>query len=133
MIGDDDPLLLAVYGTLRRGGGGRAAAGLEVGDVTDLGPCRLPGVLIHLGAYPGLVDGDGEVVGELLRCAGAAVLARLDAFEGFDPALPFAPLFVRRRCTLLQPHGVAAWVYRFAGDAASFPPLPGGDWLATRG
>jgi gamma-glutamylcyclotransferase (GGCT)/AIG2-like uncharacterized protein YtfP len=136
---DHDPLLLAVYGTLRRGGGGRAAAGLGDGDLVDLGPCRLPGALVDLGAYPGLVDADGAegggsqgVTAELVRCADAAVLARLDAFEGFDPALPISPLFVRRPVTLLNPAATTVWAYRFAGDPSAYPRLPGGDWMAAR-
>lgn len=129
----EDPLLLAVYGTLRRGDGGRRRAGLGPGDLEDLGPCRIPGVLVDLGAYPGLLEGDGAVVGELVRCADPAVLARIDAFEGHDPDLPHDPLFVRRPVTLLEPEGLRASAYLFAAPTGGAPEIPGGDWMAHRG
>ena len=170
-MGSADSLLVAVYGTLRRGGGGRRRAGLRPADLTEVGPCRLRGRLVDLGAYPGLVEagdvggetagrvgeaggtgkargtagpgaseraagataaevrGAGLVVGELVRCAGPDVLARLDAFEGYDPLQPWDPLFLRRRRTLVEPAGVEAWVYVFAGHPAGLPEVAGGDWM----
>ena len=54
----------AVYGLLRAGESGFAQFGLEHA-FAPLGPCVLPGQLYDLGAYPGLVDAPGEVIGEM--------------------------------------------------------------------
>ena len=55
---------VAVYGLLRSGESGFERFGLA-GAFKPLGPCVIPGRLYDLGAYPGLVDEPGEVVGEL--------------------------------------------------------------------
>ncbi|MDP8970588.1 MAG: gamma-glutamylcyclotransferase [Actinomycetota bacterium] len=119
---------IAVYGTLRRGGGAQAALGLA-GALEYRGRCRLRGVLIDLGAYPGLVAGEGTVAGELYDVADLAVLRLLDRFEHYDPADPAGSAFVRRLSRLLDPP-VDAWVWYYNRPVAGLPRLASGDWLA---
>jgi gamma-glutamylcyclotransferase (GGCT)/AIG2-like uncharacterized protein YtfP len=121
-------LPLAAYGTLRTPAV-RRRLGLA-GGLVVLGPCRMPGRLVDLGAYPGLVGGPGVVHGELLAVADPAVLAALDAYEGWNPHAPAASLFRREAVTLAAPAGVRAWTYRYNRDPRGAASIPGGDWLA---
>ena len=82
-------------------------------------PCRIPGELWDLGAYPGLVEGAGAAAGELHAILDEDVLTVLDAFEGVE--------YVRRKVTLLDPP-VEAWVYVFVGGLAGRRPVPSGCW-----
>ncbi len=117
-----------MYGTLRRGGGAQSALGL-CRALSYLGPCRLRGTLVDLGAFPGLVAGDGSVTGELYEVADRAVLERLDRFEGYDPADPTGSAFVRRLARLLDPP-VHAWVWYYNRPTTGRPRVASGDWLA---
>ena len=80
-----------IYGTLLRG--------LERAHLLEqaefLGPATAPGRLHALGAYPGLLEGSGTVVGELYRID-EQTRAQLDRVEGFDPANPDDSLYQRR-------------------------------------
>ena len=56
--------MVAVYGTLRRGGSNDIRRWQA--DVRWLGHCRLPGQLHDMGPYPGLVlDGSYKVLAEV--------------------------------------------------------------------
>src|SRR5688572_16273609 len=74
---------LFVYGTLRTG---EAARALVASHVVRSAPATLRGELYAFAlGYPGVVDGDGAVAGELLWLADlAAALPVLDAYEGDD-------------------------------------------------
>ena len=56
--------LLAVYGTLMSG---QAYAGRPEVErlLIPVGPCRIRGGLYSQGSYPWLIEGEGEVAGEL--------------------------------------------------------------------
>jgi gamma-glutamylcyclotransferase (GGCT)/AIG2-like uncharacterized protein YtfP len=79
-------------------------------------PALTQGCLFHLSlGYPGLTVGDGWVTGALLQFRDAAAIARMDAFEDYDPNLPdtenqyirqLRPVFSPSR----QPLGTA-WMY----------------------
>lgn len=92
---------LAVYGTLRRGFDVQAKLGVS-GRLRFERPCVIPGRLIDLGDYPGLLPGDGRVPGELFGVLDPAVWPILDEYEGEE--------YERRRTDLLEPR-VKAWVY----------------------
>ena len=112
--------LLAVYGTLRRGGGGWRE--LPAGQTTFLTRCVIPGRLFTHGPYPTVrLDPAGEVIGDLFRIA-PELLPALDAYEREGE------LYLRRQVPLTQPVDVTAWVYLDATEAA-LPEIPGGDWL----
>ena len=109
---------LFVYGTLMNDSG--LAATIE-GDMFDLGP------------YPGVIPGDGTVVGELHDYASMsdaeweAQLVNFDRYEGVGSGL-----YRREKvfATLGDGTEVETWVY-FYGDADELrqtTPVPDGAW-----
>lgn len=103
--------LLAAYGTLMRGERGPSLAGVE--DALEfVATCRIRGQLFDAGAYPVMVEGEGEVVGELFRVRDATTWEKLDAYEGTYYTSEQESLFVRRVVRLIEPE-IDAWVYFF--------------------
>lgn len=144
-----EPGWLVVYGSLMRGlpasalafAGGAADADGAPRDLLDrlgagsglrlAGPCRVPGVLFDLGAYPALrpaATGLDVVCGELHAILDPAVLERLDAFEGYDPGDPAGSDYLRAPITLLEPPGVVAWIYVYNRVPAAEQRIASGDW-----
>jgi len=121
----------AVYGLLRKGASGFAEFGLARA-FRPLGPCRIPGVIHDLGGYPGLVAGQGEVIGELFEVTDVSVIARLDAFEDYDPHKPEGSRYLRRRIRLLSPDA-EAWVSVWNRPVSGFARVESGDWLEWAG
>lgn len=100
---------IAVYGLLRKGAAAFARFGLDRA-FTPLGPCRLRGRLYDLGDYPGLVEGGGEVVGELYEVRDVSVMPALDAFEDYHPGDRARSRYARVRVRLIAPER-QAWTY----------------------
>jgi gamma-glutamylcyclotransferase (GGCT)/AIG2-like uncharacterized protein YtfP len=125
------PANFAFYGTLRVGGAALSRLGLEAA-VRHLGPCRIPGRLHVVSWYPGLVPGEGEVIGDLFEVTDRTTVALLDRFEGFDPEDPDRSLFMRTPVELIAP-ATEAWVYRWRGDPTQAPVAVSGDWLDRDG
>jgi len=150
---------LVVYGSLMRGlpatgtdavlaarPGESAAAGAVAerpGDLLDrlgagaglrrVGPCRVPGILFDLGPYPALRPARSaadQVRGELHAILDPAVLAVLDAFEGFDPADPAGSDYLRASLRVIEPTVPAAWVYVFNREPDPARRIASGDWRA---
>ncbi len=125
---------LFVYGTLRSG----QPNSPRLGGATLLGMASTSGKLIHLGDYPGLVLGEGVVLGELYELPVAA-LERIDDLEGFDPLDPEASLFLRvDRSVFLEGSAEPTQAFTYLWPHASQAPvLEEGDWVAylqrTRG
>jgi gamma-glutamylcyclotransferase (GGCT)/AIG2-like uncharacterized protein YtfP len=120
---------LAFYGSLMTGLD--AMDEVEVSDKIEfVGPCRIRGDLYDLGAYPGLVDGDGTVVGELyaIREGCMSVLHRLDRFEHYDPSDQEGSLYVRSCVRLLEPEDTDAWLYVYTQDVSGRQTVSSGDW-----
>ncbi len=111
-----------------------------------LGMATIQGTLLHLGDYPGLIQGEGIVHGELYELPIAA-LDRIDELEGFDPLDPGSSLFLRvdcsvrldgnstplQACTYVWPHDATAttipegdWVNFLQTTRGGYPPVP---WL----
>lgn len=115
---------LFVYGTLRTG---QTARSLIVPHVVKFERATIRGKIYAFPmGYPGLVDGDGEVKGELMTITDlAAAFALLDAYEGTD--------FVRLLKMVTNADGKpeAAWVYYLADPGAVHlaEPIPDGDWV----
>jgi gamma-glutamylcyclotransferase (GGCT)/AIG2-like uncharacterized protein YtfP len=126
-------LRLFVYGSLRRDVPGNRQD--VFGDAPDfLGRGRVRGRLLDLGAYPGLVPAitrNEWVHGELYAITGWRSLARLDAYEDYDPRRPERSLFLRRevRVTLDSGESNTAWAYFYAGPAARGRHIASGDYL----
>lgn len=130
---------LVVYGSLMRDLPAPHATGetdlldrLGVGaGLRRVGPCRVAGALFDLGPYPALRRGpgdDGAVCGELHAILDPAVLAVLDAFEGFDPRDPAGSDYLRERIELLEPSGVHGWIYVYNRPLDPNRRIESGDW-----
>ncbi len=122
----DDAELLFVYGTLRPtlATGGHACL---VHDLEVVGLATVPGVLVDLGDYPGLVAGEGLVHGELLRITDPAMLTALDAYEECGGP---EPLFRRERMLARLGDGTTldAWAYRYARPPVGARIIASGDY-----
>lgn len=135
MTPDPSPIVLAVYGTLRRG---EWNASLLDG-ASFVGTARVAGVLHEMPptasrgyAYPSLVlDGAGAVVVELYELADAAALAAADDLEGYDPTDEAASEYVRRAVDVIDGPVVRAWIYIYNGPPEEMGQvIAGGDWTA---
>jgi gamma-glutamylcyclotransferase (GGCT)/AIG2-like uncharacterized protein YtfP len=118
---------VAVYGLLRSGESGFERFGLA-GAFAPLGPCVIPGRLYDLGAYPGLIDGPGKVVGELFEVRDAGVMPALDAFEDYWPDDPDRSRYDRVQLRLLEPDR-EAWVYCWKLGLHEARLIESGDWF----
>lgn len=81
-----------VYGSLLPGESGHAA----LQGSRCLGPALVQGRLLDLGDYPGLVAGEGLVIGEVYSVS-QDTLSALDRIEGFSAQAPASSLFRRSR------------------------------------
>jgi gamma-glutamylcyclotransferase (GGCT)/AIG2-like uncharacterized protein YtfP len=111
------------YGTLMRGGSRHhflARGAVLVGEGT------VPGRLLGLRGYPGLIAGQGRVRGELYRLHRAELLPVLDREEGYN--------FVRGRTTVTLSGGrrAQAWIYRYRGPRERAITIPHGDYRRIR-
>ncbi len=118
---------IAVYGLLRRGESGFERFGLA-GAFEPLGPCVIPGQLYDLGAYPGLVIGEGEVIGELFEVRDPGVMPALDAFEDYWPGEPDRSRYERVEVSLIEPDR-RAWVYVWRLSLNRARRIESGDWF----
>jgi gamma-glutamylcyclotransferase (GGCT)/AIG2-like uncharacterized protein YtfP len=118
--------LLAAYGLLRPRSYGLDRLGVRR-DLAVVGPCVIPGRLIDLGDFPGLLPGEGEVRGDLVRILSRRAGPKLDAYEDFRPGDPTSA-YLRVRVRLVRP-AVHAWVYVWNGAQDAGPTVAGGDWL----
>ena len=122
-----DGELIAVYGLLRAGESGFAQFGLA-NAFEGLGPCLIPGKLYDLGAYPGLIAGEGRVKGELFRIKDSSVMTKLDAFEDYWPDDLDRSRYERVPLTLVNDNR-QAWVYIWRRSVSNARFIASGDWL----
>ena len=125
---------LFVYGTLRQDVQ-HPLARLLGARATHRGRAEAAGRLVDLGPYPGVVEGEGVVVGDLYRLDREGridLLARLDAYEGCPRPGEGPGLFVRTTSTAGMEVGdrVPCWIYHYARPVAPGRDVPSGDWLA---
>lgn len=116
---------LFVYGTLRS----NQPNAPRLGGATPLGWATTHGQLLDLGDYPGLIEGEGKVIGELFLLPVAA-LDRIDDLEGFDPADVEGSLFVREVREVQLPGQQTthlAQTYRWPHGGGT--PIEHGDWV----
>jgi gamma-glutamylcyclotransferase (GGCT)/AIG2-like uncharacterized protein YtfP len=115
---------LFVYGTLRAG---QTARSLMANSIQRCEAASARGLLYAFPmGYPGFIEGEGEVVGEVCWLTDlAATFALLDAYEGAD--------FTRviRQVTLRDDTTVWAWIYLLtdAGASQLGELIADGDWV----
>lgn len=128
---------LFVYGTLMSSSSdamGKAARARLFGEATRVAAAAASGWLVDLGAYPGFIQDEcaGTLVhGELLRlCDPGRTFAWLDVYEGIDPSPGAVNEYLREVALVGLGDGsrVAAWLYRYALEAARFPVIATGRW-----
>lgn len=117
--------LVFVYGSLRQGMGNHyMMEGTEFIGTAVVNGYRL----LDVGAFPAVIVGEGEVVGEVYEVK-EADLARLDRFEGCPS------LYVREEA-IAKFHGssecVNVFIYRWNKDASKLRPIKSGDYVFYR-
>jgi gamma-glutamylcyclotransferase (GGCT)/AIG2-like uncharacterized protein YtfP len=127
------PIILAVYGTLRRGERNEPyLAGAEyLGAASVLGRLHeMPRSRLRAYAYPALVDGSDRVVVELYRLPDEAALTAIDALEVYDPADEAASQYVRRSLAVVNGPVATAWTYLYNGPRNEIGAvIDDGDWV----
>ena len=117
---------LFIYGTLREGE--ERSEILSEFSSKAYKDCNIRGRLIDLpGGYPGLINGDDSVVGEIHHTPKIQnALKKLDMIEGFKGYGEDGSLFHR---VLTYSNDIPCWTYVYAGSPDDGPVIESGDWL----
>ena len=94
-----------------------------------MGAAQVPGRLVDVGRYPGLLFGEGQVNGEVYEVDDAH-LARLDVVEAMVPGDRAASQYWREEVTVvggpLKGQSVQTYVYNRPVEGCT--PIPHGDY-----
>jgi gamma-glutamylcyclotransferase (GGCT)/AIG2-like uncharacterized protein YtfP len=114
--------LLFVYGTLRPRASTPWSLRLQA-DTLSWEPATVRGLLLRIGPYGGLVEGDGLVHGDLLHITNAEEwFQRLDEYEGQEYGRVETPV----RC--VSGREAVAWAYWYTGPRGAYLPIASGEW-----
>ncbi len=124
-----------VYGTLRSGE--ERHSRMQRPGLRRSLPAAVPGTLLDLGEYPGLVSAHSRgdrVIGELFEYEDPReLLAELDEVEDFFGYDSERSLYRRSLVEVPTPEGqTLAWVYVYVGDISGARLLLEGDWKRRR-
>jgi gamma-glutamylcyclotransferase (GGCT)/AIG2-like uncharacterized protein YtfP len=132
---NEERLPFFVYGTLLPGQPNAVLWGESI--VAQETAVLKGGRLYDMGFFPMLVEEAETVVtgmvNHIAESEYAAVMARLDALEGYDPQNPDAFGYQRvvREVQLSNGRSLKAWVYVGQKTAVrDLSPIPGGNWAA---
>ncbi len=116
---------LFIYGTLMPG----LRLEAEMHGARFVGPAHIAGRLIDVGRYPGLLQGDGQVTGEVYEVDDAH-LARLDAVEDMVPSDRAASQYWREQVSVLSGPllGQPVQTYVYNRPVNGCTPIPHGDY-----
>ena len=116
---------LFIYGTLMPG----LRLEAEMHGARFVGPAHIAGRLIDVGLYPGLLQGDGQVTGEVYEVDDAH-LARLDGVEGVVPGDRAESHYWREDVTVLSGplQGQQVQTYLYNRPVEGCTPIPHGDY-----
>ena len=116
---------LFIYGTLRDGE--ERSGILSKFSSKVYKDCKIKGSLIDLpDGYPGLISGDGSVVGEIHHTPDIEnTLKELDRVEGFNGYGEDGSLFHR---VLTYSNNIPCWTYVYARSPDDGPVIESGDW-----
>ena len=117
-----ETVLVAVYGTLKRGFANHAL----MAQAQFLGCDKLAQICLYdIGPYPGArLEASGGIEVEVYAVSHRQ-LVDLDLLEEFDPCAPASSLYTRE---LLATRYGLAWVYLFQGEIAGRPCIRSGTW-----
>jgi gamma-glutamylcyclotransferase (GGCT)/AIG2-like uncharacterized protein YtfP len=124
---------LFAYGTLQPGLAPTQIARVAA-KLRPVGEGSVRGVLYDLGGYPGAVadpSAKGRIAGTVMELPeDDGVLARLDAYEGFDPQAPTTSEYIRERQAVELKTGgtVECWFYRYNRKPRETPVVENGEW-----
>lgn len=123
---------LFVYGTLKpdlAGGIGASERARLAAEATLLGCATTAGILIDLGSYPGLIEGEGQVHGVVYRLRDPAItLGWLDIYEGITGSADDEYLRLARRVTLAFGKNTSCWTYQLIQFKIEDAVIPSGSW-----
>ena len=119
-----------VYGTILKG----MHRNESLLDSPCLGLACTQGDLFDLGDYPGMIQGDGLVYGEVYEIDDE-ILAILDQIEGFFPGRAKDSLYLRSEITntmLKDGQKLQAWAYFYNRDLSKAQRIQHGDYRRHR-
>jgi gamma-glutamylcyclotransferase (GGCT)/AIG2-like uncharacterized protein YtfP len=124
---------LFAYGTLQPGLAPTKIARVAA-KLLPVGEGSVRGVLYDLGGYPGAVadpNANSKILGTVMELPeDDGLLARLDAYEGFNPQSPATSEYIRElQVVELKTGGtVECWFYRYNRKPKDADRVESGEW-----